>query len=1173
MCMYPPVSPVCTPAVAMAAPAPGAVPEIRFNSRSAVEMHRKLSNFYPFGPDQITVEALYQAAKVEFLGAPGLARRIRETRDPAVAKSMGGKKQCSTAMGAELGISAAEAARRNAQRIRDFKSFDVMKGLLRQKFADPEMRAALLATGDAVLHETGRGTKSPWIVSGGDMLGKLLMQVRAEIRGGPPAVMGRPSMDEEGGSEDEDDDDEWGDGAGRKEDGAARMAVEQDKGGGDRDDQKVGDKDSDESESESESGSGSEDEEDKEEEEPAVPMEEDDEKRRDLRVAPERLDREYGRGLVAMVAVAPGAAGPPGAAAPVPRGSKRKGAPVKHKVLEERGKRAKNAHAIKAKQAMLRLLERQLRNAPADRRAEVQGQLDNLRAELAAALEIQRDQAQGRLGARQEIGALEAQTRRPVDEPLYATPVSKLARAFRCADLAAFKKAYSVRGVTASAAGRSESDVEAARRLMRAAGVPSADARHLIQWFAGLLSYTNMAGSAHRVRDEATLTIGETTLLTCLAGGSGAAADRSGASSYFSAQAMSEPSFRVRHLLRGYNDPRRLFTLVCTWLSDAAGSERTRALLGTGAADVSALLRAKHEPEHVAVAFVVHVLRRLAESWDVKGAHFLLVGRTAPSVTDLVHEYVCQAVRNSLVGAARFPGSRPAATALMEKECDRLALLDAASMGRGFLLTPDLSGQRVVRLSGARYRAQDAPCSTIDTRWWSTCAQEILLAIETADGRLPNPLARKYATCRAASRVYPSALALTAGLTDAAIAAGLAPGRVEPVTHWEFHAPSKTFVAHVAEYGDPAGPVVYALATMLGDAPGRPCRSEDGSFKIQTPCPPRFDPFQVFLDVVAALESVPPALFARFRGCSMLQLLFRLENGGAKDAFVEFGAPRAVHGLTFGARDTMNVVASVIQPTATSAWGAELGRPDARAALPAPLLPAWAFGGPDGSEHDPVNALLDMAIEACALEAALAEHAKPRCVDPSEFGALYARLYGDAPLKGAYTGPAIDTGRRGGEALGRHMGHCAQAAMRVHAALAGLRAHRCFIAQSETHARLDAERVRARLRGFTGKVRAVFKHLPRHDAFLRPLEPYVKDRPELDETHYESERLLHAETAAWSETDLFAFSNPVYPDLPVATTDGENVLAAYEYGGLAGLENGALRDLVYGMLNTAHDTL
>jgi ribA/ribD-fused uncharacterized protein len=58
---------------------------------------------------------------------------------------------------------------------------DVMLTGLRAKFKDPALRAALLNTGDAIIHEDSP-TDMFWGVKGQDMLGKLLMQVREEIR-------------------------------------------------------------------------------------------------------------------------------------------------------------------------------------------------------------------------------------------------------------------------------------------------------------------------------------------------------------------------------------------------------------------------------------------------------------------------------------------------------------------------------------------------------------------------------------------------------------------------------------------------------------------------------------------------------------------------------------------------------------------------------------------------------------------------------------------------------------------------------------------------------------------------------------------------------------------------------------------------------------------------------
>lgn len=56
----------------------------------------------------------------------------------------------------------------------------MLKGL-RAKFQDPGLRERLLKTGDAIIHENSPRDKF-WGKKGRDLLGKLLMQVRDEIR-------------------------------------------------------------------------------------------------------------------------------------------------------------------------------------------------------------------------------------------------------------------------------------------------------------------------------------------------------------------------------------------------------------------------------------------------------------------------------------------------------------------------------------------------------------------------------------------------------------------------------------------------------------------------------------------------------------------------------------------------------------------------------------------------------------------------------------------------------------------------------------------------------------------------------------------------------------------------------------------------------------------------------
>jgi ribA/ribD-fused uncharacterized protein len=64
----------------------------------------------------------------------------------------------------------------------DRKKFDVMLKGLRAKFEqNPKLRQKLLDTGDMTIHENSP-TDMIWGVKGKDILGKLLMQVREELR-------------------------------------------------------------------------------------------------------------------------------------------------------------------------------------------------------------------------------------------------------------------------------------------------------------------------------------------------------------------------------------------------------------------------------------------------------------------------------------------------------------------------------------------------------------------------------------------------------------------------------------------------------------------------------------------------------------------------------------------------------------------------------------------------------------------------------------------------------------------------------------------------------------------------------------------------------------------------------------------------------------------------------
>lgn len=139
-------------------------PITRFN-----EYNRFLSNFWPVkivvdGVEYPSVEHAFQASKT--LSLP----------DRFTIK----------------GISGPGQAKRFGRTVPVRPGWDVMKvgvmlGLLRQKFSDPTLRTRLLDTGDAELVEGNWWGDTYWGVCKGvgeNMLGKLLMKVREETKGG-----------------------------------------------------------------------------------------------------------------------------------------------------------------------------------------------------------------------------------------------------------------------------------------------------------------------------------------------------------------------------------------------------------------------------------------------------------------------------------------------------------------------------------------------------------------------------------------------------------------------------------------------------------------------------------------------------------------------------------------------------------------------------------------------------------------------------------------------------------------------------------------------------------------------------------------------------------------------------------------------------------------------------
>jgi ribA/ribD-fused uncharacterized protein len=82
------------------------------------------------------------------------------------------------------------AAKRMGRRVKIREGWDnmkaeIMEGIVRAKFKDPELRKLLVATGDAELIEGNHWGDTYWGVCNGhgrNQLGKILMLIRAEVR-------------------------------------------------------------------------------------------------------------------------------------------------------------------------------------------------------------------------------------------------------------------------------------------------------------------------------------------------------------------------------------------------------------------------------------------------------------------------------------------------------------------------------------------------------------------------------------------------------------------------------------------------------------------------------------------------------------------------------------------------------------------------------------------------------------------------------------------------------------------------------------------------------------------------------------------------------------------------------------------------------------------------------
>lgn len=131
--------------------------------------YRFLSNFYPAeieygGKRYPTLEHAFQAAKTL---CPTERELVRQAKTPGRAKQLG----------------------RRVTLVPEWDQIKigVMRDLLRKKFRDMVLRAELLSTGDAELVEGNTWRDMYWGVyqgKGENWLGKLLMEIRKEIRNG-----------------------------------------------------------------------------------------------------------------------------------------------------------------------------------------------------------------------------------------------------------------------------------------------------------------------------------------------------------------------------------------------------------------------------------------------------------------------------------------------------------------------------------------------------------------------------------------------------------------------------------------------------------------------------------------------------------------------------------------------------------------------------------------------------------------------------------------------------------------------------------------------------------------------------------------------------------------------------------------------------------------------------
>ena len=185
------------------------LPAIRFKAKINNE-YSFLSNFYPdvknfkegvtpalaspgrmfmWGMLQFdSVEQLYQHRKFEHIGDGDYAHLIFINREAQAVKKLSGKGfyvQWKYERLASQGRKTTKASikRDFEEKLKTFPRLAVMREALFLKFTqNPELKAALLATGDRRLEEQGRMKSEYWSHTGGNFLGRLLMELRSQLR-------------------------------------------------------------------------------------------------------------------------------------------------------------------------------------------------------------------------------------------------------------------------------------------------------------------------------------------------------------------------------------------------------------------------------------------------------------------------------------------------------------------------------------------------------------------------------------------------------------------------------------------------------------------------------------------------------------------------------------------------------------------------------------------------------------------------------------------------------------------------------------------------------------------------------------------------------------------------------------------------------------------------------